>query len=78
MRCELNFEKKKIIYMNFGHHPREKNPRYPLNNWLGEPHSRPGRCGEEKISCLESNLGRPAHSPSLYRLSCEVIIGKCL
>jgi hypothetical protein len=47
-------------------HARGKSPRYPL----GGPQSCSGRCREEKISCpcRRSNHGRPARSPSLYRL----------
>jgi hypothetical protein len=44
--------------------PPRKEPQYPLDRKLGGPQSRPGRDGEEKISCLfrESNPGRPASS----------------
>jgi hypothetical protein len=44
--------------------------RYPLDRRLSRSQSRSGRCGAEKDSCLsqESKLGRPARSPSLYRL----------
>jgi hypothetical protein len=39
-------------------------PRYPSDRRLGEPYSRYGRGGEEKIShhCREFNPGRPARS----------------
>jgi hypothetical protein len=49
---------------------RRKSARYPLGRRPGNQ-SRSGRCGERKkyFSCLESNNGYPACSPSLYRLS---------
>jgi hypothetical protein len=55
-------------------YPREKSPRYLLDRRLGAlggPQSRYGPCEEKNIFCprLESNLGRPATSPSLYRLT---------
>jgi hypothetical protein len=48
-----------------------KFPRYPLDRRLGGPKSRPGRFGDEKdlLPLPESNPGRPARSPSLYRAS---------
>jgi hypothetical protein len=47
-------------------------PRYPLDKRLVGAQSRSGCYGEDKFfcPCRESNLGHPAHSPSLYRLSC--------
>jgi hypothetical protein len=45
-------------------------PRYPLDRKLFRAQNRSGRCGEEKnlaLPVIES--GRPARSPSLYRLS---------
>jgi hypothetical protein len=51
-------------------YPRGKIPRYPLDRRLSGPQSQSGRCGEETILyCQESKSGRPARSPSLYRLS---------
>jgi hypothetical protein len=45
-------------------------PRYPLDSRLGGPQSRSGRCGEKKNHWLPgSHPGRPASTPSLYRLS---------
>jgi hypothetical protein len=53
---------------------RRKSPQYPLNRRLGGPQSRSGQCGEEKIldttGTLPQLLSCPAHSQSLYRLSC--------
>jgi hypothetical protein len=45
-------------------------PRYRLDNRLGGPRSRSGRC-EKKILCFcqELNSGRRAPSPSLYQMS---------
>jgi hypothetical protein len=52
---------------------RRKNPRYPLDRRLGEPQSRSGLPGGEKIlvptGTRTPTLGRPASSQSLYRLS---------
>jgi hypothetical protein len=49
---------------------RGKSLRYPLERRLGRPQSRSGRCGGEKNLALpEIESGRPARSPSLYRLS---------
>jgi hypothetical protein len=50
--------------------PLGKIPRYLLGRRLDGPQSRSGRCGVEKISrpYRESNSGRPAGGPSLYRL----------
>jgi hypothetical protein len=45
--------------------------RYSLDRRLGRPQSRSGHCGEEKkkhFPCRKLNPGRPARSPSLYRL----------
>jgi hypothetical protein len=49
---------------------RRKSPQCLLARRLGGPPSRSGRCGEEKslLLCRESNPGRPARSPLLYRL----------
>jgi hypothetical protein len=44
-------------------------PRYPFDRRLDELQSRSGRCGQEKNPCRESNPGRTAPTPSLYRLS---------
>jgi hypothetical protein len=49
---------------------KKKSPWYPLGRRMGRPQSRSRFCGEVKTySCRESNPGRPARSPSLYRLS---------
>jgi hypothetical protein len=55
-------------------YPQRKNPRYPLDRWLGEPQSCSGR-GDEEKNCQPPpgielwNPDRPARSPVLYRLS---------
>jgi hypothetical protein len=53
-------------------YPRGKSPRYPLVRRMGEPHSRSGRRGEEKIldptGTRTPTPARPARSQSLYRL----------
>jgi hypothetical protein len=52
-------------------YPRGQSLRYPLYRRPGGPQSRCGRCEEEKIicPCWDSNPGRPASSPFLYRPS---------
>jgi hypothetical protein len=59
---------------------RGHNPRYPLDRRLGGHQSRSGHCGVEEISCpcRGSNPGRPARSPSLYRLCYLFIDWKAL
>jgi hypothetical protein len=52
---------------NFTH--RKKSPRYPLGRRTGRSHHRSRCCEVKPYSCRESNPGRPARSPSLYRLS---------
>jgi hypothetical protein len=51
--------------------PGERALLHPLHIAIGGPQSRSGSCGENMIPCpcRESKSGRPAHSPSLYRLS---------
>jgi hypothetical protein len=55
-------------------HPREKDPRYPLDRRLGGPQSRSGRRGLKKnplpLSGIEPRSpDRPARSQTLYCLS---------
>jgi hypothetical protein len=53
--------------------PPEKDPRYPLDRWMGEPQSRSGHGVEEKNSQPPPGFeprssNRSARSQSLYRL----------
>jgi hypothetical protein len=51
--------------------PPEKEPRYPLDKWLGGLQNRTRRCGEEKnlasTGTETPTPRRPARSQSLYR-----------
>jgi hypothetical protein len=60
-----------LSYTSWPIYPPGKKRRYPLDRRLGGPQSWSGRRGEVKISFpfRESIPGRPARSPSLYRLS---------
>jgi hypothetical protein len=52
-------------------YPRGNRPRYPLDRKMGRPRTGMDVMEKRESSCpdRESNLFRPARSPSLYRLS---------
>jgi hypothetical protein len=52
-----------VSYTHRPLYPREKSPRYPVDNRLGGPQIRSGQGGEEKIlsPCRELNPGLLAH-----------------
>jgi hypothetical protein len=60
-------------------YPTENETPVPIRQEAGMYQRQSGRCGEEKIlHCRESNPGRPARNPSLYRLSYSIYVSKRL
>jgi hypothetical protein len=49
--------------------PGGESPQYPSDRRMGGPHNRSGHYREEKNLAPAGNPDRPAHNPSIYRLS---------
>jgi hypothetical protein len=71
--------KKYIICKGF--YPRRKSHRYSLDQWLGGPHNRSGRCGEKKhlvpapnsTPAVQSIVRRDATDTGVIRMECTPV-----